>query len=366
MALPQELSLPDYNSHPWAPVDPNYPFHSPLDMDDGVRELTDRQQGTDPFGEVVTGPMSGNLETAEETSRRLLLDTTPRFHSTRPHPRESPIPGSGPMLDQMTTTGTMDMVDPLLADNSEMYARIALGGAQAASLDRNLGGSPSWNSAMTPMLDQLDRLYQFQARQQASVHLVPQHRLASSPARSNSRSTIAHRPQQAGHPHSPQPPSPQPPHSGNMEAHRYSQELRRQQEDQLRRMQQPPPPPHPLQRERRTSEEDYLLHMSEVYRQSPHPHTGPQYYPPPGPPPHLEVPAYGGDMDMDIPVDMRLLRRDLDIQLGMDGPGPDPEAMYRHLPRGAYHHLGDVPHQLPLDLQGSPAVAMIKFESPLE
>jgi hypothetical protein len=117
------------------------------------------------------------------------------------------------------------------------------------NLARNLDGSPSWNSAMTPMLtQQLDHLYHYQAQRQQQHpqslshsaqeqgHPGLPHRPASSLARSSSFSTIGG--PHLGHPSSPLESEPVVGTGLGGNATQYSLDLRRQQEDQLRRIQQ--------------------------------------------------------------------------------------------------------------------------------
>lgn len=256
---------------------------------------------------------------------------------------------------------------------------------------------------MTPLLNQqLDQLYHFQAQQRSAGAVGPlPHRDSSSQVRSNSLSTIGHRP-------------PRSISSPNLSEHgtsptttpagprQYSLELRRQQEEQLRRIQQLQQQhgdavaagfldspemreqQHRLQQEeeelrRRSSEEElFLMHMTAgVY----HPqqqqqqgngsdnstntsHSGHRsplghpYFPP-----HPQ--AYDGDHHTQHHLHHH--RRDGLADIIIDGH-------HRHQQR--YPHpaeMGQYPlvdgHPLQLDLgvvvEGSPT-GMIKFESPLE
>ena len=269
----------DPRYHPWSGLAPSYPYRSPLGTDGGVP--------TDSL-------------TSEDTNQHLLLEahTTHHFRSMHlraaPHPARrsppnvsgmhrlhpSPIPGSDPMQDPTRTNATAANVAAITMDHTanqaaEMYAHIALGGDQvplgtntAQSLALNLDGSQSWSSAMTPMLNQqYDQFYQYQA-----ARLGQQPRQASSQAHNNSHSTTGHHLQQAEQPSPQQQQQQQQQHSPPARstssaaggAHRYSQELRQQQEEQLRiQLRQ-----QAVERERRASEEEqFMMHMSEAFRQ---------------------------------------------------------------------------------------------------
>lgn len=271
----------DPRYHPWSALAPSYPYHSPL--------------GTD--GVVPTDSLTSGVE---DTSQHLLLEAHTATHHFRsmhlraaPHParhsppnvsgmhrmQPSPILGSDPTQDPTTTNTTAAnaaaiTMDPTASQAAEMYAHIALGGGQvqlgtntAQSLALSLDGSPSWNSAMTPMLSQqLDHLYPYQV-----ARLGPPPRQASSQAHSNSHSTTGHhlqrteQPSPQGHQQQQQPSSARSTPSTTPVAHRYSQELRRQQEDQLRRIQLQQ---QAAERERRASEEEqFMMHMSEAFHQ---------------------------------------------------------------------------------------------------
>lgn len=278
---PATITDLDLRYHPWSALAPSYPYRSPL--------------GTD--GVVPTDSL-----TLEDTNHHPLLDPTATHHfpsmhlRAAPHParrsppnvnamhhhRPSPILGSDPTQDPTTATTTttttgaahtsapsIPTMDPTASH--EMYARIALAGAPgqlatttAASLALSLDGSPSWSSAMTPMLSQqLDQLYHYQA-----ARLGPPPRPGSSPVPNSSHSTTGHPPQQRD------PPSPAsaPAARSAPPAHRYSQELRRQQEEQMRRAQaqlhhQQQQAAYVERERRRSEEEQFLLQFSENYRQ---------------------------------------------------------------------------------------------------
>lgn len=331
---PTTMAHPDLGQpyHPWSQLVPNYHYRSPLALGDDGSDMT--------TGQYIE-------EMPQETSPHLLLEahhTTHHFHSTpqlHPPPRQrpsppmqqpSPIPASDPTQDPTTRTATTTSTV-----NEEMFARIALAGgpvhlapqhmSTAPSHDPSLDGSPSWNSAMTPLMNQqLDHLYHYQAQRQHSVPLAQPPLPDSYPAHPSLLSTTAHRP------HSPQ----QNLSAGG--AHRYSQELRRQQEEQMRRIQLQAQYQDEQARERmrRKSEEEELmrLHMDGYHdaSQRPSPPHAPQYYP-----------AYAGDMALQD-------AQELDhLALGMADGAP-----YPHHPQAAY--------RLPLALPPE----SLKYESRLE
>ena len=332
--ITMELQDQDQPYHPWSQLAPSYHYHSPLLVDDGT--------GSD----MTTATYIEAVEMGPETSPHLLLEahTTHRFRSTPQHhphhhprpsppmPRPSPIPGSDPTQDPTTATATSTV-------SEEMFARIHLGGgpgpqagaahmSTGASLDPSLDGSPSWSSAMTPLMtSQLDHLYHYQAQRQHSAPLGPPPRQDSYPAHPSSLSTTA-----------PRAPSP-----GRPQTTRYSMDLHRQQQEQLRLQlaaaQQAAAEQQfqAAERERlrrKSAEELYALHMGfpdGTRRPSP-PHAHPYY------------PAYAGALP-DAPPGLDPLA------LAMDG-----EAYPAH-PQAAY--------RLPLQGVGLPPESL-KYESRLE
>lgn len=237
----------------------------------------------------------------------------------------------------------------------EMYAQLAAAGVgppphlttTAQSLAPSLDASPSWNSAMTPILtQQLDPLYHYQQLQQPphSARPAPPRRQDSSLAPLSSPSSIAHPPPSSPHP---RPPSPT---TGG--AHlQYSTDLRRQQKEQLLALIRPSEPQaehyfyqeaeerRQAQEHQQQAQQQYLLNMeysasASAIASSPSP--AHPYYPPQ---------AYDGDLRRHSAEDLAHL------ELAMDGQ------LYHQLPMGVYPHA-------PLDLQPEPPLGMIKYESP--
>ena len=377
--------------HPWVQLAPSYPYRSPLPLDSVSSDST-----MGPFIEA-------QVEISQETSPHLLLEapTTHRFPSTHPHhplppqrrsppmvgqqqqqqqqpQRPSPILVSDPTQDPTTTTTSQTTLDHTVSE--EMYARIALAGGQVPlgpqhmttgqSLDPSLDGSPLWNSAMTPMMNQqLDHLYHYQAQRQHSAPLAQPHPQDLYPQHRNSLSTTGRHPPSPPHPHQQQQQHRQgqsvSPPQRQASIPRYSQDLHRQQEEQFRRMQleqqqqqvavEQQYQEEQRERLRRRSEEDLdLLRMSirepfhhvdpsmfmlgDSHRLRPHGHP---YYP------AQAQQVYGGEMG--------LHDGDLDrLALDMDGQGVFPRPVG---PQEAYPPLL---HQVALPPE------TLKYESPLE
>ncbi|PSS37227.1 hypothetical protein PHLCEN_2v916 [Hermanssonia centrifuga] len=359
------LSVQDLEYQQWSHLAQNYHYRSPLDMDGAQSDLT-----TGHYTEAT-------MITEERNQPHLLEDRMtlhfPSTHQPRPHPHQRPSPPLHPMRHRPSPIRVSDPTqDPTMGNTmipvnvtEEMYAQLAAAGAvqlQATStstdpnLGHNLDGSPSWNSAMTPILtQQLGQLYPYQALQRHhSVHHAQQPHLDSSQVHLSSPSSIG-RPL----PSSPAHNLPSTPTTGvSTGAHlQYSQDLHRQQEEQMylrmrreEEAEQRYREQEYIEHQRRKSEEElhqqYLMHLEEypintnvTSNNSPSPH-GLQYFP---------QQAYDGDLRHHSSEDLRG-----HLELGMDGQ------MYQH------HPTQMVAYPLaPLDLQveGNPT-GMIKYESP--
>lgn len=296
------LSLQDLDPyHPWPPhanIVQSYPYPSSLDMDA-------TQAGPSQYSDQLQLPI-------QETNPHLQTTTSLHFPSTlpqqqqqqQPHPQRR-SPTTAQHLPSPTRANDLTQ-DPMMMSHVEeemLVAQLAVAAGvdqvpvdypaslhthqstnTAQSLGHNLDGSPSWNSAImtTTQMQQLDRLYRFQAQHQSHG---PQLRQDSSRQPLNSHSSIGqhHHPQQSPQPTQQQQRGPQPPptpishgplpQNTSVRAHLYSQELRMQQEEQLRRQQQERNFQEEQQqqrehqeRERRNSEEEYLRRLHGAYQ----------------------------------------------------------------------------------------------------
>lgn len=247
--------------------------------------------------------------------------------STTPHPFHSTHRQSHSHHPLHTIHGsdlTQEEMENLTYDLSQ---RAGGGQGRSTSMGASPGlhhaGSPSWNSAMTPLQMQMPALTEFYTQAQAPVRGRPP-APGSSSAHSPSSTTAA------------------------ADTDSYAHELRMQQQAQMRRLQE--------QAHRQDEEHDYLASLGVL----PYPLSHPTHAHHPS---HLSHPSHPSHPSSQPPFfeDMHMDHRQPFQMHHLQGSGQgmhSPIGMDAH----AYHHPLMEAHYL--DEQGRASPAMIKYESP--